>query len=117
MIMSKKYSATLAAVLLLASPCGFAGDDLFTVERVGFSNNSDTLFMEVKESIGGTANTCGHKKRFRLPFEDKLADKALSIAMLSQVRQTKVRVGYVTDDCINDGLRIRHISTSNDVSQ
>lgn len=73
----------------------------FTVDTIGVSNNTNTIFIETVESIPGS--NCPVKNLFRLPDTDKQADRLFSLAMAAQAQGKKLTLGYNANDCLGSG--------------
>ena len=68
---------------------------------VGMSNNTNTITINVSESAQKT--NCSNKLLFRVPDNDKMADKLFSAAMSAQAQKISIVFGYEENDCLNNG--------------
>ena len=80
-----KFCVPIVIAFILMPISLRAAEVVAEVDHVGFSNNTNTLFLRVKQNIGSADNVCHKKDYFRLPFDDKLADKAFAIALSASV--------------------------------
>lgn len=82
-------------------------DDIgsFTVDSVGASNNTNSVYVETTEMISGT--TCSNKKVFRLPDTDKQADRFFSLALAAQAQGKKITIAYNVNECHQTGTLVK----------
>ena len=73
----------------------------FTLEKVGGSSNSSSVFVYVSEEA--KSSTCDNKQHFKLSDESKHADRFLSVMLTAQAQGKQVYIGYDHEDCFKDG--------------
>ena len=89
------------------STISHSAESIFTIDNVGMSRNTKSVFIETKEGIPNT--TCPANKLFRLDSSDTLADHLLSISLAAHAQNKTVNVGYETDECLHSGTVVRYI--------
>ena len=103
-MMNKTILALAFGLLLLSSPAvSFSAGAYFTINGVGISDYSKTLYVTVKEVI--EESPCESIKTFRMRAgADSLHKDALSILLMAKVSDLKVKINYSTDPdkCIHD---------------
>ncbi len=93
----------LVLALVFLSSLSFAGvEETFTVKNVGASNNTNTVFIDTVEQA--TASSCANTVHFKLPLNDKLADKFYSAALMAKASGQKIAISYEPDACISGGI-------------
>jgi hypothetical protein len=92
----------LAVAMVISGSAHAYSEQYFTVTRVGASNNTNTVFIDVSEIANNT--TCGRKDHFKLPLTDQLADKFFSAALTAQAQGRRLVIGYEADECIHGGI-------------
>lgn len=96
--------ALLLVLLLILGPA-LARDAVFSVQVVGESNNTQTVFLEVTSPIPGS--TCANAKSFRLAQNDPLADSLFAAAMTAFVANKRLRVYYDETVCLSEGVVVQ----------
>lgn len=79
----------------------YAVENQFTIDYLGVSNNTATLFLEVIENVSGT--TCSDPNSFRVSVSDPNVDRFLSILMSAQAQGLPVFINYDVSQCLSGG--------------
>jgi|GEM_PF-5259085 len=82
-----------------------ATESNLSIDSVGVSRNTNSIFIETKESIPQT--TCHVKKLLRLTLSDPAASHILSIAIAAQSQEKLITVIYENNECMASGTVIR----------
>ncbi|WP_196161759.1 hypothetical protein [Reinekea sp. G2M2-21] len=77
----------------------------FTVNVVGASNNTNTVFIDVEETAANS--NCDNKRHFKIDDSNKNADRFFSLALAAQAQSKKMVLGYNEDDCLHGGIEPR----------
>lgn len=95
----------LFVISLLAFQTASAVEGSFTINTIGSSNNSNTIFIETAESI--TGSECPNKYLFRLPDSDKAADRLFSMGLAEKTIGKKIVINYEVDSCFEGASLVR----------
>ena len=81
----------------------YAAQGNFTIESIGGSNNTSTVFIETLEEAD---TECSDNKLFRLPDTDKSADRFYSLALAAQAQGKKITIDYSYSGCLQGAVLI-----------
>ena len=92
----------ILVVSLMASTVASANlSQTFTIENIGASNNTNTVFVNVVEQINDS--TCGNKKQLKISLDDKLADKFYSAVLMAYAAGKQITIYYKAEGCTDSG--------------
>ena len=91
----KKILTSLSTILILSTGIGAETLEI-EVRKVGASNNSNTVFVK-GDKLGGT---CPDKQYFRLPDNDKHAEKLYATALTAMTSKKKLEIIINDNECI-----------------
>lgn len=95
--MKKNTLLLTLSLLLLSSPHALlAAGAYFTINGVGISDSSKTIYVTVKEVID--ESPCESIKTFRMKTgPDSLYKDVLSVLLMAKISDLKVQINYSTD--------------------
>ncbi len=108
--MKTRIMATLFSLGLLTHT--EATESNLSIDSVGVSRNTNSIFIETKEPIPQTS--CQVKKLLRLDLSDPSASYILSIAIAAQSQSKQIIAIYENNECMASGTVIRAIKVFSD---
>ncbi|WP_419227332.1 hypothetical protein [Alteromonas sp. OM2203] len=108
--MKTRIIATLLAFGLLTH--AKVTESILSIDSVGVSRNTNSIFIETKESIPQT--NCSVKKLLRVNLSDPAASHILSIAIAAQSQEKQITVIYENNECMASGTAIRALKVFSD---
>ncbi len=99
------FLTLIGLFISLFSVTSSAGSGRYTIESVGVSESSGTIYLKVSPNIPDT--TCDRKSEVRVELQSStFADKVYSAALTAKVANLEVALTY-TDTCLFNGPTLK----------
>lgn len=99
------FVAVISLFISFFSVTSSAGSGRYTIESVGVSESSGTIYLKVSPNIPDT--TCSRKSEVRVELQStSFVDKVYSAALTAKVANLEVALTY-TDTCLFDGATLK----------
>ena len=101
-------------VLILMALVGYSHADItqtFTIESVGVSDNSGTIFVNVVEQIPNVQ--CNVSNQFKVDLNNRIADKFYSTALMALASDRQLTILYEPSVCVGSSTKANVVFVKN----